>query len=54
MESAVQFHQTIQSTYTIGTSSLTKVESHKDLGIILSSNLTWDAHYHQIIAKAYS
>ena len=37
----------------IGTSSITKVESHKDLGIILSSNLTWDAHYDQIIAKAY-
>ena len=38
----------------IGTLSITKVESHKDLGIILSSNLTWDAHYNQIIAKAYS
>ena len=31
--------------------SIVKVESHKDLGIVLSSNLTWDAHCDQVIAK---
>ena len=50
----ISFKSTLQTSYTIGTSSITKVESHKDLGITLSSNLTWDAHYDQIIAKAYS
>ena len=50
----ISFKSNLQTSYTIGTSSITKVESHKNLGIILSSNLTWDAHYDQIIAKAYS
>ena len=48
------FKSNLQTSYTIGTSSITKVESHKDQGIILSSNLTWDAHYDHISAKAYS
>ena len=34
--------------YTIERSSIGKVDSHKDLGIILSSNHTWDAHYDYI------
>ena len=50
----ISFKLNLQTSYTIGTSLITKVESHKDLGIILSSNLTWDAHYNHIIAKAYS
>ena len=50
----ISFKPNLQTSYTIGTSLITKVESHKDLGIILSSNLTWDAHYNHIIAKAYS
>ena len=49
----ITFKSNLQTSYTIGTSSITKVESHKDLGIILSSNSTWDAHHNQIIAKAY-
>ena len=36
----ISFKSNLQTSYTIGTSSITKVESHKDLGIILSSNLT--------------
>ena len=50
----ISFKSNLQTSYTIGTSLITKVESHKDLGIILSSNLTWDAHYDHIIAKAYN
>ena len=37
----VSFKPNLQALYTIGTSSITRVENHKDLGIILSSNLTW-------------
>ena len=46
----ISFKSNLQTSYTIRTSLITKVESHnyKDLhciGIILSSNLTWDTHY---------
>ena len=47
----ISFKPNLQTSYTIGTSLIT---SHKDLGIIVSSNLTWKAYYNQIIAKAYS
>ena len=50
----VSFRSHLPTSYTIGTSSITKVESHKDLGITLSLNLSWDALYDHIIAKAYS
>ena len=50
----ITFKSNLQTSYTIRTPSITKVESHKDLArYILSSNSTWDAHYNQIIAKAY-
>ena len=50
----ISFRSQLPTSYTIGTSSITNVESHKDLGITLQSNLSWDAHYDHIIAKAYS
>ena len=50
----ISFRSNLQVSYTIRPSSLTKVENYKDLGIMLSSNLTWDAHYDQIIAKVHS
>ena len=35
----ISFESTHPTSYTIGTSSITKVESYKDLGFILKSNL---------------
>jgi len=31
----------------------TRTDTHKDLGIIISSNLSWKAHYNSILSKAY-
>lgn len=39
-------------TYTINSKTITSVDQHKDLGIILTSSLTFSEHYHQIISKA--
>ena len=41
------------SVYHINNKAISKVDSIKDLGIILSSNMNWDCHYKQIINKAY-
>ena len=32
---------------------ISKVCTHKDLGITISSNLSWESHYTFILAKAY-
>ena len=29
------------------------VDSHKDLGVILSEDLSWEKHHNAIIARAY-
>ena len=39
--------------YIINNKSISKVEKFKDLGIILTSNLSWDQHYKKITGKAY-
>lgn len=53
----VQFHTSrlpiVESTYNVCDSELPICSSHKDLGMILSSNLSWTDHYNHIIAKAY-
>jgi len=37
----------------LGDSTLTTVSSHCDLGVVVSSNLSWTTHYNQILNKAY-
>ena len=41
------------TTYSIGSSTISRVGTHKDLGIMISSNLLWEAHYNNILSKAY-
>ena len=45
--------QIVSSTYTIGSSIIKIVDKHRNLGVILSSNLSWEPHYQHITSKAY-
>ena len=45
--------QIVSSTYTIGSSIIKIVDKHRSLGVILSSNLSWEPHYQHITSKAY-
>ena len=49
----LSFKLQINSTYHILGSPITSQLLHKDLGVIISSNLSWDNHYKYIIPKSY-
>ena len=42
-----------ESTYSMWDSDIPVRYSHKDLGIILTSDLSWTNHYDYVLAKAY-
>ena len=41
------------SSYSIDGSELDRVETHRDLGVIVSSNLSWSRHYQKVCSQAY-
>ena len=45
--------QSLSDSYTIDNYSIQRCDHHKDLGIILSSDLSWSLHIQGITAKAY-
>ena len=52
----IHFHSNrpnLSTTYTMCETEITSSECHKDLGIILSSNLSWSNHHQYILAKGY-
>ena len=49
----MSFKPHFSTTYSIGSAIISKVYTHKDLGIVISSDLNWEHHYNSILAKAY-
>jgi len=49
----MSFKPHLTTSYSIGNSSIPKVSTHRDLGIIISSDLDWEPHHKYIISKAY-
>ena len=40
-------------TYSVGSQDISLVRQHRDLGIIISDDLSWSSHYDHMSAKAY-
>ena len=49
----LSFKRKLETTYTISDITIPRNDSHKDLGLVLSDNLSWDKHYKSISARAY-
>ena len=49
----LSFKRKLDATYSMPNSIIPHVDSHKDLGLILSEDLSWDKHYKDITVRAY-
>jgi len=49
----LSFKCKLDNTYTMSDTCIPRTNSHKDLGLILSEDLSWDKHYKIIAAHAY-
>ena len=49
----MSFKSQLTTSYSIGNNTISKVSTHKHLGIIISSDLDWQSHHQHIISNAY-
>ena len=49
----LSFKCKLDTAYAMCDTSIPRCDSHKDLGIILSENLSWEKHHKSLIARAY-
>ena len=49
----LSFKRKLDTSYSMSNSIIPHVNSHKDLGLTLSEDLSWDKHYKDITARAY-
>ena len=49
----LSFNSKLSSNYHIGVNPLSQSDTHRDLGVLQSSNLSWSQHYDYISANAY-
>ena len=49
----MSFKLHLSTSYSIGSNVISKVCTHKDLGIVISSDLNWEPHYNFILSEAY-
>jgi len=49
----LSFKHKFDATYNMSDKPIPHVDHHKDLGLLLSEDLSWDKHYKFIISRAY-
>ena len=49
----LSFNTRFTTSYSVNGTPIASTSTHRDLGIIISSNLSWNEHYNSILAKAY-